>query len=270
MASPLNCVFCKNSDVNLILFTEETFKKCLVVLKHRIEHNLKFKDVVLPGDLFESGYHRQCYKSFTGLNKKYYLPKNKSIEKSTSTEKSLNIAENLSVESSTTVELEIRSIEPEASTSQDFNSTTTLIPDPITIPSPSILPELVEPVSSNAKDHIEHLENIDLLSNSNIEVDTEVSNTQNSLTSIYCGQKTKKHKSKRLPLISSDHTVFLSKVKEQNENHTEFIDKIVNYPHPKKKQFFKFLYLRFLKIYWTESFQIFRKSQFGGILWDPA
>lgn len=190
MASPSICVFCKYSDENLILFTEETLKKCRVVLKHRIEHNLKFKDVVLPGDLFESGYHRQCYKSFTGLNKKYYLPKNEPIKKSTSTEKSLNIVENSSVESSTTVELDIRSIEPEASTSQDFNSTTTLIPDPTTISSPSILPELVEPVSSNVKDHIEHLENIDLLSDSNIEVDTDVSNTQNSLTCIYCDQKT--------------------------------------------------------------------------------
>lgn len=76
MASPSICVFCKYSDENLILFTEETLKKCRVVLKHRIEHNLKFKDVVLPGDLFESDYHRQCYKSLTGLNKKYYLPKN--------------------------------------------------------------------------------------------------------------------------------------------------------------------------------------------------
>ncbi|CAG5101832.1 Protein of unknown function [Cotesia congregata] len=138
--------------------------------------------------------------------------------------------------SSTAAKLDIpSSIEPEASTSQHFISTTTCKrykPDPLIISSPSILPELVEPVSSNVKDHIELLENIDLLSDNNIEVDTDVSNTQKSLTCIYCDQKSKRHKSKRLSLISSDHKVFLSRVKEQNENHTEFIDKIVNYSHP--------------------------------------
>lgn len=66
MAELLKCVFCENSDVNLILFTEETLKKCQTILKHRKEHNLKFKNIVLPADLYESGYHRQCYKSFTG------------------------------------------------------------------------------------------------------------------------------------------------------------------------------------------------------------
>lgn len=214
MSSSLNCVFCKNSDVDLLLFTEETLKKCRVILKHRKDHNLKFKDVVLPGDFLESGDHRQCYKSFTGLNKKYYLPKNKSIEKSTPKDEFINVVENSSVESSTTVQLNIPTIEPEASTSQHFNPTTTLIPDSITIPSPSILPELVEPVSSNVQDHIEQLENIDLFSDSNIEVDTDVNNTPQSFTCIYCDQKTKKHKSKRLPLISSDHQAFISRVKE--------------------------------------------------------
>ncbi|CAH2103950.1 unnamed protein product [Euphydryas editha] len=184
MASLVNCVFCKDSDVSLILFAQETLKRCQVILKHRKEHNLKFKDVVLPGDLFESGYHRQCYKSFTGLNKKYFLPKSKSIIKSNSEEKLSNITENSSVESSTTVELDIASIEPEASTSQHSNSTTDFLPDPITIPSPSILPESVETVFPNVQDDIEHLENIDLLSDSNTEVDTGVSNTQKSITCI--------------------------------------------------------------------------------------
>lgn len=69
MAELLSCVFCNNSDLNLTLFTEETLQKCRTVLKHRKEHNLKFKDVFLPVNFFESGYHRQCYKSFTELIK---------------------------------------------------------------------------------------------------------------------------------------------------------------------------------------------------------
>ena len=73
MANLLNCVFCNNSDQNLILFTEETLKKCKIILKLRKGHKLKFKNVVLPVELFESDYHRQFYKSFTGLMKKYYV-----------------------------------------------------------------------------------------------------------------------------------------------------------------------------------------------------
>ena len=55
------------------MFTEEMLKKCQVTLKHRKEHNFKFKDDVLPVDLLDSGYHRQSYKSFKELMKKYYL-----------------------------------------------------------------------------------------------------------------------------------------------------------------------------------------------------
>lgn len=233
MANLLNCVFCNNCDENLILFTEETLKKCRVILQHRKEHNLKFKDVVLPGELFESGYHRNCYKSFTGLNKKYYLPKNTATEKANSTEKLLSIAENLSTDISTTVELDTQCIQPEASTSQHFNPAAAVIPDTTTIPSPSVLPELVEPDFPRLEEYIDHPENIDSLSDSNTAVDIDVNNSPNNLTCIYCDQKTKKHKSKRLPLITSDKNVFLSKAKNQYENHTEFLEKIVNYPHSK-------------------------------------
>ncbi|KAK9886263.1 hypothetical protein WA026_015774 [Henosepilachna vigintioctopunctata] len=67
----LKCTFLKSHD-KLISFTEEIFKKCEIVLQHRVTHNLKFKDVVLPKDLYDNGYHRECYKNFTALPKKYY------------------------------------------------------------------------------------------------------------------------------------------------------------------------------------------------------
>ncbi|KAF9797805.1 hypothetical protein SFRURICE_018000 [Spodoptera frugiperda] len=54
-------------DESLILFTDETLKKCRVILKHRKIHNLKYKDVMLPTNALEAGFHRRCYKSFTGL-----------------------------------------------------------------------------------------------------------------------------------------------------------------------------------------------------------
>lgn len=74
------CVFCNSPDTNLILFTVETLNKCKVILKHRKEHNLKYKDVALPVNLYDNGYHRQCKSSFTGLMKKYYKPKSESVE----------------------------------------------------------------------------------------------------------------------------------------------------------------------------------------------
>lgn len=70
--SSMKCIFCKKSRDKINLFSIETLKKCQTILKHRIIHNLKFKDVVLPDDLYESGYHRECYKCFTALPKKYY------------------------------------------------------------------------------------------------------------------------------------------------------------------------------------------------------
>jgi hypothetical protein len=70
----LKCVFCKKSHDKIILFSIETLKKCQTILKQRTIHNLKFKDVFLPDDLYEKGYHRECYKCFTVLPKKYYSP----------------------------------------------------------------------------------------------------------------------------------------------------------------------------------------------------
>ncbi|XP_035456475.2 anoctamin-5 isoform X2 [Spodoptera frugiperda] len=67
MALNLKCVFCQKYDESLILFTDETLKKCRVILKHRKIHNLKYKDVMLPTNALEAGFHRRCYKSFTGL-----------------------------------------------------------------------------------------------------------------------------------------------------------------------------------------------------------
>ena len=159
MAELLKCVFCKCSDINLIMFTEEMLKKCQVILKHRKEHNLKFKDVVLPVDLFESGYHRQCFKPFTGLMEKYYLPKSKSIEKSIVNEKSPNITDP-STACSSTSELVMQSIEPESSNLQP-SQVIDPIPDPNTIPEPTIIPKLIGLVPTTSQNISVQVENDD-------------------------------------------------------------------------------------------------------------
>lgn len=72
----LNCAICnkKISDEKVILFNEETFKKCNDVLKARKGNNLKYKDIILPSNVGVSadGYHMKCYRNFTALKAKYY------------------------------------------------------------------------------------------------------------------------------------------------------------------------------------------------------
>ncbi|CAB3246039.1 unnamed protein product [Arctia plantaginis] len=82
----LTCTFCEKSSDKLILFTEITLKKCKIILQQRVTHNLKLKDVVLPEDLYDKGYHRECYKNFTALPKKYYseIPEKTKISKNKS------------------------------------------------------------------------------------------------------------------------------------------------------------------------------------------
>lgn len=52
-------------------------------IKTEEENDLKYKNTDLSVNLLKSGYHWQCYETFTGLMKKYYLPKSKTTEKST-------------------------------------------------------------------------------------------------------------------------------------------------------------------------------------------
>ncbi|XP_043499940.1 uncharacterized protein LOC122522722 [Polistes fuscatus] len=75
------CFVCRKSDEHIILFSEETLKKCQTILKLRKIHKLKYKDIILPSEYTESGYHRVCYKVFTGLMKKYFTSQPLSAEK---------------------------------------------------------------------------------------------------------------------------------------------------------------------------------------------
>ena len=53
----------------ITLFREETLKKCKFILALRKQHNLKYKNVVLPVavDSFYR-FHLDCYKKFTALS----------------------------------------------------------------------------------------------------------------------------------------------------------------------------------------------------------
>ena len=72
MEDVLVCFVCQKRDDKIILFSEEFFRKCQIILEIRKKNNLKYKDITLPDEYVTSGYHRNCYKAFTGLMKKYY------------------------------------------------------------------------------------------------------------------------------------------------------------------------------------------------------
>ena len=76
MSTELKCAFCTlQNDENVHLFSEETLNKCQSILRLRKVHNLKYKNVILPREIYDSGYHRTCYKTFTALKKKFYQTK---------------------------------------------------------------------------------------------------------------------------------------------------------------------------------------------------
>lgn len=215
MAKLLNCAFCEKCDEKLSLFTEETLKKCRVILRQRKIHNLKFKNVVLPVDLFDAGFHRECYKSFTGLNKKYYSQKAATTKKCTGTENSSNIAKNKSTASAPTL--------PIISTVKDLS------PASASNPAVSYLPE---PTSSNSEGHCMQLECVvDSLSQSNISLESNISIDKNAQICLFCNQKTKKLRSKRLPLHSTNKNDFLNKLDEENGAFMELIYRVKKCPY---------------------------------------
>lgn len=75
MENKLICFVCKESSGKIVLSSEETFKKCKNILNVRKKHNLKYKDIILPDEYTDCGYHRECYKVFTGVMKKYLISK---------------------------------------------------------------------------------------------------------------------------------------------------------------------------------------------------
>lgn len=91
MGDRLICFICNKSDGKIILFLEKTLKKNQTVLKIRKKHNRKYKDIILPDEYTENGYHRGCYKSFTGLMKKYLTSEPENSTKNSEKQKSARV-----------------------------------------------------------------------------------------------------------------------------------------------------------------------------------
>lgn len=83
-------ISCQEND-KIILFNEASLKDCRNKLNIRKACNLKYKEIILPDSVNNvSGYHRNCKKLFTSINKKSveaYNRKNGSSEENLNTGK---------------------------------------------------------------------------------------------------------------------------------------------------------------------------------------
>ncbi|CAF4927546.1 unnamed protein product [Pieris macdunnoughi] len=92
-------------------------------------------------------------------------------------------------------------------------SSASTVPEPIVIPEPAVELESVEPVPYNSEEPSVAFECVVDSPSNNVSFESDLSAGENH-TCIYCDQKTKRHKLKRLPLHASDKNDFLKKLNE--------------------------------------------------------
>ncbi|CAH2102423.1 unnamed protein product [Euphydryas editha] len=106
MADNFRCVICDSEQKEeVLIFSEETLNKCRRILDLRKHHNLKYKDVILPSDVYDCGYHCSCYRVFTALKSKFYETKETKIKDVASSTSQSNVlsTESLSAQQPSTL-----------------------------------------------------------------------------------------------------------------------------------------------------------------------
>lgn len=187
MGDTLICFVCNKSDGKIILFSEETLKKCQTVLKIRKKHNLKYKDIILPDEYTENGYHRGCYKAFTGLMKKYLTSEPENWTKNSEKQKSASVStDNTSTTSSLIPKL---TTEPSHLQSSSTESSVTM--------QSSLTSESIGLQSTTSQENIEVFEpdlseDNDLTQDGNILTEKEANNIDYLIVCVFCDRKHKK------------------------------------------------------------------------------
>ncbi|XP_046591518.1 uncharacterized protein LOC124293671 isoform X3 [Neodiprion lecontei] len=244
------CFVCKKSDEHIIIFSEETLKKCQTILKLRKIHNLKYRDIILPSEYTESGYHRVCYKVFTGLMKKYFTSQPLSAEKkkgkkqgscvitsnSSSTLSSIrDLSSELpdpqspSTESSSQLISLSQSTETQPSTSENESHLQSVSTESPTTSQPAPICESIDLQSATLQDISDVFEpevsdNNFVSQDVNISTDNIAGKNDNEVVCIFCNKKKKKVRSRMLPLHAADVQQFKDSVKPNIESHKEFTD----------------------------------------------
>lgn len=231
MGDTLICFVCNKSDGKIILFSEETLKKCQTVLKIRKKNNLKYKDIILPDEYTENGYHRECYKAFTGLMKKYLVSEPEKPTKKSEKQKSASAPTNSS--STTSSLIPKLTTEPSHLQSSSTESSITL--------QSSLISESIGPQATTSQENIEICEpdvseNNDSTQDANILTEKEANNINYENVCVFCDRKNKKKNSKMLPLHKTDTNQFKSSVLpniEGQEEFTELLNKLTKISGPK-------------------------------------
>lgn len=209
----VKCVFCANVKTEkLLIFSEEIMAKCRKILRLRKLHKLKYKEIILPDEIFDCAYHSSCYKTFTALKKKFF---------------STDITKKFSSQSS----ISLPSIE------QPSTSASSTIVDE-TVMNDSLIEDVNVPETHDDMEKDIEAEVHQPLKEGPSEDSAELSNTQTSDTvavanlnlCFFCNKKKKQNRSKNEPLRTSEKDQFeksiLSNFKPDTEIYNETLTKI--------------------------------------------
>ncbi|GFR07011.1 hypothetical protein TNCT_628861 [Trichonephila clavata] len=264
MENTLICFVCNKSDGKIILFSEETLRKCRTVLKIRKKYNLKYKDIILPDEYIGNGYHRQCYKAFTGVMKKYLTSKPVNSTKNSEKQKSVSVSaynssptpplipeltaepsclQSLTTESSIISQSKLISnfIESKPTTFQVNRHLQNLPTESSSILQPSLIFDSIKLQSTTSQENIEIFEpdvsdNNDSTEDANILNENDASTNNYQIVCVFCNREHKKLHSKMLPLHKADTNQFKSSVLpniEGQEEYAELLNKLKNFSGPK-------------------------------------
>ncbi|GFQ72540.1 hypothetical protein TNCT_59021 [Trichonephila clavata] len=264
MEDTLICFVCNKSDGKIILFSEETLRKCRTVLKIRKKYNLKYKDIILPDEYIGNGYHRECYKAFTGVMKKYLTSKPVNSTKNSEKQKSVSVSaynssptpplipeltaepsclQFLTTESSITSQSSLisNSIESKPTTFQGNHHLKNLPTESSSILQPSLIFDSIKLQSTTSQENIEIFEpdvsdNNDSTEDANILNENDASTNNYQIVCVFCNREHKKLHSKMLPLHKADTNQFKSSVLpniEGQEEYVELLNKLKNFSGPK-------------------------------------
>ncbi|GFR19483.1 hypothetical protein TNCT_219891 [Trichonephila clavata] len=266
MENTLICFVCNKSDGKIILFSEETLRKCRTVLKIRKKYNLKYKDIILPDEYIGNGYHREYYKAFTGVMKKYLTSKPVNSTKNSEKQKSVSVSaynssptpplipeltaepsclQSLTTESSIYItsqsSLISNSIESKPTTFQGNRHLQNLPTESSSILQPSLIFDSIKLQSTTSQENIEIFEpdvsdNNDSTEDANILNENDASTNNYQIVCVFCNREHKKLHSKMLPLHKADTNQFKSSVLpniEGQEEYAELLNKLKNFSGPK-------------------------------------
>lgn len=226
------CFVCNKSDGKIILFTEKALRKCQTVLKVRIKHNLKYKDIILPDDT-ANGYHRECYKLFTGVKKKYLISEPDDCTNNSETQKSASVPKDISLSISSLIPT--LKTEPFYLLSHSTESSKTLHSS-LTFTSDSLGVQTATSQEYIVKCERDVIESNDSTQDTNISPEKEANDINYENVCVFCDKKNKSKKSKMLPLHKADSNQFKSSVLpkiEGQEELGELLNKLKTIRSPK-------------------------------------